>query len=100
MQNARGSPMSWSAASSLCRARTCGGTGTAMSRRFRMANQIMIPVAITDKARRIPAVQNTQLHGFGTNTGGLIGRMSFVLATVLVGARGGMRMPEFEAIYP
>ena len=98
MAKARGSLMSSSAASSFCRARTCGGTGgtKARCRSFLRSRAI----ASANKAARAstPPVHHTHAHGFGTATGGLIGRMSFVPATEVGGAGGGMRMPEFVAM--
>ena len=69
-----------------------------MARCFIFERHTATAAAMRASVSRIPAVQNTQSHGFGTATGGLIGRMSFVLATVCGGAGGGIRMPEFEAM--
>jgi hypothetical protein len=45
-----------------------------------------------------PDDQKTHDHGFGTGTGGLMGRMSFVSATVGAFVRGGMMSAELEAM--
>src|SRR6185503_11066536 len=50
------------------------------------------------RARITPAVHITHAHGFGISTGGLIARMSFVLAIEFDGAGGGMMSAEFEAM--
>src|SRR4051812_41753803 len=96
MQKSRGSWRSASAACSFCFARICGGTTGTMAGWDRFRSQRVKAAVANASTNTVPRVHQSQAQVFGISTGGLIARISFVIA---VADGGGTRRAElFEFI--